>query len=429
MILGLPLPIREKELVDLQATPTGRAHEERFQGKLQSFPIYRVRLELPKYRLENGRTSAAQRDWLSKQKKSKDFFDPSKAENDEVQEAQHQILIAMASSSDKEKDLFRFFSKREQEKPLILDASGFVINGNRRLATYREIHENEPSRFTHVDVILLPKCDPKDIDELEVHLQVEKDIKQEYSWISLAYAIRLKIDTQQYSEEQVAEIFQMSLKEVRQSLEKLTLAEEYLSSRGKEGQYLELEKTEFAFQQLQKARPKVGESSARQKLFCEVAYRLIDTREGDRVYAAIPDALVVLDDIRSTLEKETLGPEIAAKRVEIAKAADKDLFGNLKSQDIEDLAVFQALRESQNSKAVHEVIQNAIEAQKDRERSEKRGNSALDAIRAANTALNNAVNALGTQASTAGIEEQLTEIDQNVGKIRMWLSKGGNARD
>jgi hypothetical protein len=429
MILGLPLPIREKELADVQVAPTSRAHEERFQGRLQSFPIYRVRLELPKYRLENGRTSAAQRDWLSKQKKPKDFFDPSKAENDEVQEAQHQILTTMAASTDKEKDLFHFFSKREQERPLILDASGFVINGNRRLATFREIHEKNPARFSHVDVIILPKCDPKDIDELEVHLQVERDIKQEYSWISLAYAIRLKIDTKQYSEEQVAQIFQMTVREVRQSLEKLTLAEEYLSSRGKEGQYLELEKTEFAFLQLQKARLKVGESSARQKLFSEIAYRLIDTREGDRVYAAIPDALVVLDDIRTALEKEVLGSQIAAKREDIAKPSDQDLFGSPKTQDIEDLAVFQALRESKDPKAVHEVIQNAIDAQKERERAEKRGNTSADAIRAASTALNNAVNALATQASTEGIEAQLKEIDQNLTKIRAWLGKGGNARD
>ncbi len=165
--LGLPLAVREKELADLKATPSDRKYDVRFQGKLRPFDVYSVRVELPKYRLENGRTRAAQQDHIAKNKLGKDFFDRSRSENEEVQAAQHEILKRMAAHSDPERNLFKFFEKRDQEQPLILDYAGFVVNGNRRLCTYREIHSSPGvTRFSHVDLIILPKCSPKDIDEL-----------------------------------------------------------------------------------------------------------------------------------------------------------------------------------------------------------------------------------------------------------------------
>lgn len=426
MTLGLPLPTREKEIAELLAQPSARSHELKFQNKLQPFRIYRVRLELPKYRLENGRTSAAQQDWLSKNKKTEDFFDASRSENDEVQAVQHEILVGMAKSSDADKDLFKVFAKRNQELPLILDQKGFVINGNRRLATWREIHEADPARFTHVDVIILPPCDTRDIDELEVHLQVERDIKQEYSWISLAYAIRHKIDTQKYSEDQVAEIFQMAPKEVRQRLDKLAMAEEYLASRNKPGQYLELEKTEFAFNELQKARKRVAADEGRQKLASEVAYRLIDKREGDRVYRTIPEAIDILDTIKKKLLGELLAEDAKAKKTQLQQRVDTELFPNLEATDLEDLALAEALKDSKEDEKIEAIINDAIEAEREREREASRGNSALEAIRAANTKLLNAVNALATQASTDGIAPQLDEITNSVTKIRKWLSEKNN---
>src|SRR5256885_2704243 len=113
--LGLPLAVREKELADVKADGSGRKHEIRFQGKLRPFDVYTVRVELPKYRLENGRTRAAQQDYIAKQKLSKDFFDPARSENEEVQAAQHEILKTMSAHTDPERNLFKFFEKRDQE--------------------------------------------------------------------------------------------------------------------------------------------------------------------------------------------------------------------------------------------------------------------------------------------------------------------------
>lgn len=425
--LGLPLAVREKELADLQkAGRAERRYDIRFQSKLRTFDVYSVRLELPKYRLENGRTRASQQDYIAKQKLPKDFFDPSRSENDEVQAAQHDILKKMAAHSEPERNLFKFFANRDQEQPLILDYAGFVVNGNRRLCTYREIHENQDAtRFTHVDIIILPKCSPKDIDELEAHLQVEPDIKQEYSWVSLALTLRQKLDSKQYTEDQLSAIYELSKKEIQTKIAQLILAEEYLASRHKEGRYLELEKTEFAFDQLLKNRAKLSNSPGKQQFLSEIAYRLIESPEGDRVYASITDARETLPNICEALDRELFKKDPNTNKSTITPEQNKDLFGS-KSPDPAETAyadAFRALRLAEDDTAVYQIIQNEIEAKKERDRAARRGNSALDAIRKANTAMTDAVSLLSAQASTDGISEQLDGIDGSIKRVREWLRK------
>jgi hypothetical protein len=423
--LGLPLAVREKELADLKSTSSERKYDVRFQGKLRPFDVYPVRLELPKYRLENGRTRAAQQDYIAKNKLARDFFDPSRSENEEVQAAQHEILKKMAAHSEPERNLFKFFEKRDQEQPLILDYAGFVVNGNRRLCTYREIHEDSAERFSHVDIIILPKCSPKDIDELEAHLQVEPDIKQEYSWASLALTLRQKLDTKQYGEDQLSAIYELTKKEIQTKIAQLILAEEYLASRKKEGRYLELEKTEFAFDQLLKNRAKLSNSLGRQQLLSEIAFRLIDSPEGDRVYASITDAREALPNIRDALERELLKDRPKTDRNDAQQQQNRDLFGTkpLDPVEAEYADTFQALRVAEDDAAVYQIIQNEIEAKKERERAARRGNSAMDVIRKANTAMAEAVSLLSAQTSRQGIAEQLDGIEHGIQKVREWLDK------
>ena len=112
MKLGLPLATREKELADLHLADSKRTYDVRFQGKLRTFSIHTVRIELPKYRLENGRTSASQQDHIAKNNLPANFFAAARSENDVVQVAQHAILKEMAANADSEINLFKFFADR-----------------------------------------------------------------------------------------------------------------------------------------------------------------------------------------------------------------------------------------------------------------------------------------------------------------------------
>jgi len=423
---GLPLTIREKELAELQPVDPLRTKDVRFQGKLTVFRVSRVRIELPKYRLENGRTSAAQRDYIARQRLDPNFFDPSRSENEDVQVAQHEILKKMADNSDPEKNLFKFFTTHEQDEPLILDATGFVVNGNRRLCAMRELLAQDGKafkRFSHIDIILLKKCAAKDIDSVEAILQVEQDIKQDYSWINFAYSLRQKLNTSQYSEGQLCEIYQITPKELKSLLIRLEQAEDYLDSRGKTGQYLELDKAQLAFEQLQKARPKL-KSRAEKDFYTEVAYHIIETAAGDRAYASIPESVEVIEDIRKDLAGDLLREECLAEHKALASSPSDTLFGTAPDGEIEYTAAFKALRKTEDKVAVRAVIQNAIEAKRERDKLVKRRNSALIRIRDANTALLDARAALPMQVFKEGISEQLDSIEQSVKAIRTWLANG-----
>jgi hypothetical protein len=179
LITGQPLAVREKELAELAKTKAERTYPVRFQHKQQHLAWHRVRIELPKYRIANGRTRAAQQDYIATNSLPAKFFDLSKTEDDQVQKAQHAVLLEMIRNSNPDKDLLKFFKKNEQDEPLILDRKGFVVNGNRRLCALRELLAADPKafqRYVHVDVVVLPACSPKDIDELEAQLQVQEDI-------------------------------------------------------------------------------------------------------------------------------------------------------------------------------------------------------------------------------------------------------------
>src|SRR6266404_5951237 len=116
IILGQPLAVREKELDDLAKTKSERTYPLRFQQQQQHLGWYRVRIELPKYRIANGRTRASQQDYIATSNLAANFFDLSRAEDDEVQTAQHSILLEMVRSSNPGRDLLKFFAKNQQDE-------------------------------------------------------------------------------------------------------------------------------------------------------------------------------------------------------------------------------------------------------------------------------------------------------------------------
>ena len=65
---GWPKPSRIEEFKKLVPTSTETARLV-FQDKLQAFPIIRVSIDLPKYRMANGRTASLQAEHLAKNPK------------------------------------------------------------------------------------------------------------------------------------------------------------------------------------------------------------------------------------------------------------------------------------------------------------------------------------------------------------------------
>ena len=93
--------------------------EHKFQGRTQTFPVVPVPIEMPKYRLSNGRTASLQQEHLAQHPElPKDFFraDPELLN---VQEVQHELLLLVVE----QEDLLKTFSDPaiDQTDPIILD--------------------------------------------------------------------------------------------------------------------------------------------------------------------------------------------------------------------------------------------------------------------------------------------------------------------
>ena len=187
MELGWSLVKRREHIKELLQAGAIAEHRLEFQDRLQNLPVVTVPIGLPKYRLLNGRTASLQQEWLSENPdKSEDFFqrDP---ELTEAQEIQHQLLTKLIHGA----GLLAYFrdTKNKQKEYIILDAHGYVINGNRRLCAWRTLLSQDGDaygHFGHVDAVILPPCDDKAIDKLEGALQIEPDIRDDYTWDSLA---------------------------------------------------------------------------------------------------------------------------------------------------------------------------------------------------------------------------------------------------
>ena len=66
-----------------------------FQNEHKKMPVHKVPIDLPKYRLENGRTISLQEEAIANNPKLEtDFFNHVEDEN--VQEQQHKILLKLA---------------------------------------------------------------------------------------------------------------------------------------------------------------------------------------------------------------------------------------------------------------------------------------------------------------------------------------------
>lgn len=133
----------------------------------------------------------------------------SEVESDQVQEIQHSLLKTLIKSTDKEKDLIKYFSEKTQTEPLILTHDGFVISGNRRLCAFRELLEEDYERFKRfslVRVVVLPNLDADQIDQIEDYLEQQVDIKEPFSWINRAMGYRRRMQRYNYSDQRLADI-------------------------------------------------------------------------------------------------------------------------------------------------------------------------------------------------------------------------------
>ncbi|EMT54685.1 hypothetical protein I532_03735 [Brevibacillus borstelensis AK1] len=416
MILGWSLPKRKQLIDELCATRQDKKYPLKFQGRMEQFDVYTIPIEMPKYRLANGRTQAAQEEYISKHLELPEDYFEADLESEEVHSVQHDLLKKMLKSTNV--DLISFFQTNIQEEPLILTRQGFVVNGNRRLCALRELYESDKDkyqRFKYIDVIILPPCSEDDINELEAQLQIKKDIKADYSWISTACMLRKKQNQLNISNTNLAKLYGMKDKDVEELLDELEHVDAYLKNRKKPKEYENVGKSKYAFEQLRKCRNKIN-NAAEKDIFTSITYCIIDSPAQGRLYETIPQVAEYLPKIIDRLAEE-LESEISA----VSDQADRyDILGGDNDEStLENLAIVVSNFEHQEQ--ILEVVRDVIDEEKEREKDRRNKNFVMGRVQKANTYLTEAVACFDNNSEVNGINEQLDAIEDAVRQLREML--------
>lgn len=404
------------------AGATGATYRVTLQGKVSDFPIVKIRINIPKYRLENGRTSSAQVEYLAKHKDAREDMFSGDPELLDAQEAQHGLLLKLADKSDLRKKFEN--ATQVQVDPILLDSNGFVVNGNRRLATWRDLFYHGGPEYKHleyIDVVVLPPVDNKAIDRLEAELQIEKDVKADYSWDAEANMMLAKQVRDGYTTKQLAELYGKDVPKIVELLDMRNYAEEWLMTRGKENMWSAVAAGEYAFRDIVKKRSEVG-GLGRQDLFKRAAFTLIDNP--DDVKDSLHDAIINLaTHMPAIVEKLQKAFDVKPAQPD---AAINDMFGggSTKGADAVELAIAKEIdKDDENKASARKIIVDYIESAKLKKREEKSASKLVDSCEKANSALQEACLGLNPEAKTDGVEAQLQAIEKHVQTIRAFLFK------
>lgn len=389
------------------------------QGQPRDIPIIRVPISLPKYRMSNGRTASLQVEHLAKNPDARRDLFTGDPELWDAQEAQHKLLIQLG----KQADLSRYFedTSNKQVSPILLDENGFVVNGNRRLSTWRELLHADGAKYGHfadIDVAVLPHCTDREIDRIEAMLQIEKDIRADYNWDAEANMMVAKMTREGFTPAELASLYRMKLDDVQEILDMRDYAAEYLSSRGKTDLWSVVSPHEFAFRRLVQWRSKVS-GVARQEMFKEATFTLIDDPKSvGRLFEAIP---ALAENI------EQVGARLAAKfQVEAPETSSEldDLFGGGAAPPSPDVGLIQVLKAEETRGPAREIIADVLEAQRQLKKDRKAAGYLLDTCAKANAALEAAVkDGLRPESKTNGVAMQLDAIQANIARIRKFLAE------
>lgn len=419
---GWPKPLRTEEFKRLLGTLPGATTRIVFQGKNADINIIRVPIELPKYRMANGRTASLQAECLAKNPKLRADLFSGDPELWDAQEAQHGLLLQVAKQS----DLQKYFEDvtNKQVDPILLDENGFVVNGNRRLSCWRELLHQDSVKYGHfryIDVAVLPHCDEKEIDRLEATLQVEKDIKADYSWDALANMMMAKQKRDGFSNKELADLYRMKEGEVEELFDMRAYADEYLRSRNKANLWSQVSEHKFAFRKIVASRPKIS-GIGNQEVFKEAAFTLIEKPDeaGGRLYEAIPDIMESLELVKEKLQEEfNVKPEAASSGI-------GDLFGGgqASGDGALELPLAKEIQKPENVEKARKIIVEVIESQRQLKKDSKAAGYLLDCCAKAQALLTAAVkDGLRPESKKTGVAKQLDAIQAQVDRIRKYLDE------
>lgn len=197
-------------------------------GKREVLNVYRLPIKSLRYNIRNGRFAAELRAVEAKKGRKLDTNDPV--------DAAIVKKILREQSKDETQFLKKDLKQKGQIDPGLITHDGYVINGNRRMALFEALYEEEPNpEYEFLDVQVLPKSvSPKDLWRIEAGFQLSRDKRLDYSPVNQLLKIEEGIRAGLKPEE-IAKSFygKVTRKNIIDDLERLKLMKEYLNYIGK----------------------------------------------------------------------------------------------------------------------------------------------------------------------------------------------------
>lgn len=420
-------------------------HPIEFRSKTEKLRVISVRIGFPVYRLNNGRTSTYQLEYLALHPDlPEDFF---KRDNDAIsaQKAQHEVLGNLVE----EENLLKSFKKEEEQvQPLICTNTGVVVNGNRRLCAWRTLYLSDPIKYKHfenIEVAILPECDEKEITVLEEKLQIQKEKRAEYKWHAKAMmAQRREQNGTKHAD--VAKAFDLSSQALTILTKALTYAEKYLKTIGKPDQWSLVDSDYYAFEKLVK-NIKNFSNQGDQELFETLVFNMISQGStSGRLYDVIDDVAEHFEALKAELAaKNNVGTEsesttetntetatmteTTAESTPAAETAEDSTVDLLAGEHVEEdvgSKVADTIREAdeEEKKKILKHVARVIESEKEVKREQEAASYLINQVGKASSILRAAADqGLHEDAEIEGVQNHLEAIKKTVKVIEDWLNR------
>ena len=396
-----------------------------FRGKRVELPVVEVDINVPVYRMSNCRTYSEQQNSIALKELEKSFFDEGQ-EVPTVQAEQHQILRKITTSAKESiADIDEVLEIEGQREPILLTATGVVVNGNRRLSAMRELYASDKkkfARFAWVRCAILPSDTTADeIDDIEANLQARPQTKLDYDWVGDARLVRRQINKRRSIEEVAAQLRRRP-NEIKNLLQALDEAELYLAEwLGKPGQFgLVTDDAEQLFKDLSKQI--TGRDVPMQNAVRAIAWSLFDNRDklSGRVYG-YNAAFGKLAPEVIALTSDELKIEVPGDKFDDDGDFEFEFDDDETSTDYDGF--ISALREEDTKTKAVEALIEASTTAIERERGKKNKTAALKALSQIHSKLI-AVDVASAGPSTfSAMQKQIAAISDALSKLDQELTQ------
>jgi len=325
----VPVTSKRAQAIDayISSNPKCQVNEKwpmEFGGKIDYQPVYRIPIKLLCYNLANGRYAM---ELAQEQEDAGYAFDPTRAKD---RARLRDLLLRL--DPEQTALLKQDIAGRGQIYPGVITQDGFVINANRRMAILESLHnETGNNKYESLLVQRLPAGVPEDdLWRLEAGLQLSRDTRADYSPVNELLKLRQGAKVGMSAKELAAAMFGRKESWVQESLDRLSVMEQYLDYFKWPGQYHRLNYTNEQFIELQKtlkAMEKDGIDAEERYTWLICGFQLIhagvknwDLRDLKKI-AADSDAAEVLETqvIAATKPGKPLKAEIVEQAYEAAQ--------------------------------------------------------------------------------------------------------------